>query len=304
MYKYAFALLAMLLLSGCKPSKPADTPSVEKAPTMASDHYAMPDMPPSVTTPTERANYVAAHYWERFPFADNPDSVFTEQAFVDYIAVLPMADADERKKGVTTLMGKLPQPDMLNRFMDLAAHYLGNPQSPMHSDDLYVDFLSAFVDLPGVDDTEKTRPRFLITNLKKNRVGEQATDFTYYDTRAQRRRTLSGTQADYLVLYFNDPDCESCQQEMPVAYAMATLRHPAVGVLLVNTEKEQGVGAINDQPLPDNWIDGYDPGQAITARQLYFLPAMPSLYLLDSQKRVILKDASLEDIERYLAEHL
>ena len=301
MSKYLTALLSLLMLIGCRPSKPAVAPPEQKP---ASSHYAMPDMPPTITSPTDRANYVATHYWERFPFAENPDTAFTEQAFVDYIAVLPMADAAERAEGVKTLVCQLPQPDMLDRFMDLAAHYLGNPQSPMHSDDLYTDFLRAYVDLPGVDDARKTRPRFLIDNLQKNRVGNVATNFTYYDTHAGKRRTLHNTSAQYLVLYFNDPDCESCQQEMPVAYVMATLRHPSVGVLLVNTEKEQGIGMINGQPLPNNWIDGYDPGQAITARQLYFLPAMPSIYLLDSQKRILLKDASLEAIEQYLTEHL
>ena len=304
MHKVVYPLLAGLLLIGCKPSKPAETTVPESSTVKTPSHYAMPDMPPTVTSPTDRANYVAAHYWERFPFAENPDTAFTEQAFVDYIAVLPMADAAERAEGVKALVGKLPQPDMLDRFMDLAAHYLGNPQSPMHSDDLYTDFLRAYVDLPNVDDARKTRPRFLIDNLQKNRVGTVASDFSYYDTHAGKRRTLHSTTAQYLVLYFNDPDCESCQQEMPVAYVMATLRHPSVGVLLVNTEKEQGIGMINGQPLPDNWIDGYDPGQTITARQLYFLPAMPSIYLLDSQKRIILKDASLEAIEQYLSEHL
>ena len=37
---------------------------------------------------------------------------------------------------------------------------------------------------------------------------------------------------------------------------------------------------------------------------LYYLPALPSLYLLDAEKHVLLLDASLPDLLKYLDEHL
>lgn len=43
-------------------------------------------------------------------------------------------------------------------------------------------------------------------------------------------------------------------------------------------------------------------GAKITERQLYDLKAMPTLYLLDKDKRVILKDAPVEQIEQWLTE--
>ena len=49
-------------------------------------------------------------------------------------------------------------------------------------------------------------------------------------------------------------------------------------------------------------INAYDAGQKITERQLYDLKAMPTLYLLDKDKRVILKDAPVEQIEQWLTE--
>ena len=38
------------------------------------------------------------------------------------------------------------------------------------------------------------------------------------------------------------------------------------------------------------------------ARQLYYLPAMPSLYLLDKDKKVLLKDADLVTLKNALDE--
>lgn len=298
------SLLALLLMVSCRNDKsgtqPADAAGASAGQTLA-ESYPMPAIPDSIQTPEGRASYVACHYWDAFPFGDHPDTTYVEQAFVDYVSVLPVADGNSRDRGVAGLLARMDGPQ-LKYLMDLADHYLGNPESPVRSDDVYLAFLKAYVDLPAVDDAEKTRPRFLIDNLQKNRVGDVATDFAYYDVQARRQRTLHSTEGRFLVVYFHDPDCEHCQEEMPVAFTMASLRHSDVRVLLMNTESEQGVGQVSGQPLPDNWIDGYDPGQAVAQRQLYYLPAKPSLYLLDAQKRILLKDASLQAIDDYLSQ--
>ena len=47
---------------------------------------------------------------------------------------------------------------------------------------------------------------------------------------------------------------------------------------------------------PKEWICGYDPDQVLRSDTLYWLRAIPSLYLLDGEKRVILKDATLQQV--------
>ena len=42
---------------------------------------------------------------------------------------------------------------------------------------------------------------------------------------------------------------------------------------------------------PEEWYNGFDPDLAIRTENLYDVRAIPSLYLLDEEKRVILKDA-------------
>ncbi len=39
------------------------------------------------------------------------------------------------------------------------------------------------------------------------------------------------------------------------------------------------------------WINGYDKELTVLERELYDLKAMPTLYLLDKDKKVLLKDA-------------
>ena len=48
--------------------------------------------------------------------------------------------------------------------------------------------------------------------------------------------------------------------------------------------------------LPASWLDACDTEGRIRSEELYDLRALPSLYLLDAAKRVLLKDTT--DVER------
>jgi hypothetical protein len=54
---------------------------------------------------------------------------------------------------------------------------------------------------------------------------------------------------------------------------------------------------LND--LPPAWINSYDQSQTIRQHQTYDLKAIPTLYLLDESKRVLLKDATATTIHEY-----
>ena len=55
---------------------------------------------------------------------------------------------------------------------------------------------------------------------------------------------------------------------------------------------------------PRSWISGYDHNYIISEELLYNVRAIPSLYLLDAEKRVILKDPPCEKAIRYLISKL
>ena len=52
--------------------------------------------------------------------------------------------------------------------------------------------------------------------------------------------------------------------------------------------------------LPAEWLVAYDKEQSIYTNELYDILGFPSLYLLDSQKIVRLKDTALAQVEAYL----
>ena len=52
---------------------------------------------------------------------------------------------------------------------------------------------------------------------------------------------------------------------------------------------------------PDEWYNGFDPDFVIRTDILYNVRAIPSLYLLDKDKTVLMKDAVTDRVLNYLA---
>ena len=52
--------------------------------------------------------------------------------------------------------------------------------------------------------------------------------------------------------------------------------------------------------LPATWNEGYSPDGQITTDDIYYIKSVPSVYLLDEQKRVVLKNPSITLLQNTL----
>jgi hypothetical protein len=266
-------------------------------------------VPPAVlASPQERADYLVTRFWDKFNFRDTmychvPD--ITEQAFVDFIHLFPQtSSAAKIAEGVTRLLTAAEvESVMYGYFCAKAEHYLYDPNSPVRNDEYYIPFLEHIVNSSKLADVYKIRPRHQLELAYRNRPGVGAQDFTYTPV-SGKPGTLYGISADLLLLMFYNPDCSECQRTMEKMKASQTLARcitsGAVKVLAVYPDEKPEVWQKHLNDVPAEWINGYDGSQAIKNNEIYDLKAIPALYLLDKDKKVILRDASVEDIQAYL----
>ena len=78
------------------------------------------------------------------------------------------------------------------------------------------------------------------------------------------------------------------------------VRAGKLSVLAVYTEGNKAAWRKALPDMPEGWTVGTDR-EAVKTGALYDLKAMPSLYLLDGSKTVLLKDAAYEKIRAALA---
>ncbi len=263
----------------------------------------LPEIPDSLTTSEDRTAYLSLHYWDNFDFADTalisrPE--ITEQAFVDFISILPYTD--RAAAAVDTLFRRaLSRRDMFYHFISLADKYLYESYSPMRNDDLYILVLQALVENPLLEEADKARPKYLLDMAQKNRPGNAAADFEVL-CRDGERLMMSEIEAENLLVFFNDPDCSDCRRVKDrLASSLVVSEMMSSGRLKILSVCVEGSSSAWEMAsFPSVWIDGCDDGKRLVLDGLYDLKVMPVLYLLDSEKRVLLKDVSVDDIETWL----
>ena len=130
-------------------------------------------------------------------------------------------------------------------------------------------------------------------------------DYFSYVTPKGKAGRMSRIKAEYTLLFFYDPDCPNCRKhervlsEMPAFLEMQ--EKGIVRVLAVYPDEEENEWLLNSSKMPPGWIVGWNKQGDIRSKTLYEIRATPTMYLLDKQKKVILKDASMEQLIRYLA---
>jgi thiol-disulfide isomerase/thioredoxin len=253
---------------------------------------------------TDRANYLSRHYWDNFDFADTAYihlPQITEQAFVDYIDVLLLASDSVSSAAIKEMLKKAEvEPVMFTYFTDLYEKYLYDPNSPMHNDELYIPALEAMLVSPVV--AEKIRPAHLLKLARKNRIGKKAADFTY--TLANGKNgTLHAIRSDYTLLFFYNPGCHTCKEIMDQLTASLRINYlmqeKKLTIVAVYPDEDLTEWNIYLAQVPGEWINAYDKGAKVQNEEIYDLKAIPTLYLLDKDKKVILKDTTVELLENY-----
>lgn len=266
----------------------------------------LPDVPPSLTAPEERAAYIIAHFWDGMDFGDTlrcRDRAFMEQNFVNYLSLFPHARPEALPPHVDRLLERTASDSTcLDLVNDIAEHYLDDPNSPMRNEEYYILFLEGLLRLPGLSEEERIRPAYKLEMARKNRPGTTATDFAYTD-RHGNRRTLHATRGKRLLLLFYDPACSHCSQILDGLRGSVVIgkliQNKDLSVLAVYTEGDRRLWDDTKASLPREWTIAIDESR-IVERELYALPAMPVIYLLDGQKTVLLKDPSPMQLEAFL----
>ncbi len=257
---------------------------------------------PATITDAARLDYVVEHFWDNLDMTDNGyvDNRNVEQGLVDYLMALRnLPSLDAIHKAVGGFMKKLEakaSPEMYDYFLEIFEKYLYDPNSPYRSEEAYIPVLEAVVANPGLEDIEKVRPRSQLSMALKNRVNEKALDFSY-TTEQGRQSSLYGTKADHLLLFFYNLGCPACKDTR--LGLIELFKEPFMAELLASGRmKVLAIYPFADMTdwdeykdeIPSDWINAYDPRNMIEKNELYDLKAIPSLYLLDKDKKVEIKD--------------
>ena len=74
-----------------------------------------------------------------------------------------------------------------------------------------------------------------------------------------------------------------------------------LALVTICTEGEMDAWKEYQQSFPSAWVNGYDARKVLVEKELYSLRSLPSIYLLDEDKLVLLKEpSSISEVTSYL----
>ncbi len=182
-----------------------------------------------------------------------------------------------------------------------AEEYLYSIGSSGYNEELFISVLNAMLQSPLLSDTEKIRPSMLLESASKNRVDSIAANIAYV-TPDGKNHMLHDNEGKYTILFFNDPDCSDCADVKQQLAQSTIISHTHSNNLL----RIVGIYTYSNEALwkagnyPEIIVNGWDKECAVECGEEYVLRQIPTLYLLDQNNRVILKDSSLTEILDYL----
>ena len=248
--------------------------------------------------------WLAMNFWNNYPF-DRADEIFDPNtpkvAFLHYLDVLYATDPVISAKAIEGLLGRAAATeDGYWHILEVAETILYDPSSPARNDLLWEPFLRHAVGAKSpLDEASKVRYRTLLALVSRNQQGSLANDFVYTLPDGRQGR-LHSIKSPYLLLYFYNPGCSECARtkaQIEASGLLEVLRSRGLlKVLAIHPDSDLSEWRKYLKENPEWWISSYDKGEQIRSRDLYDLKAIPTLYLLDAQKTVLMKDPTVEDL--------
>lgn len=297
------------------------------------------EVPVFIKDTNEVVRYLVENYWARYfkigmedTSAFSMDQAKFAEAYAGYVQVLNiMQNGKDRNQTELDLkriaasqktlfatadsLYMAGHKTVLARLLDMSEKFLYNPNSSYLNEELYIQALEAILQLKSLDSLHKIPYVYQLTLAKLNRVGSKANDFEYvykiavqnwYLTRNNnnlKRSTLYKLPAEYLLIYFNNPDCASCKE---IQQALATntriqkmLESGKLKVLSMYIDEDTALWESRYDDFPKEWIYARDEKGILRDNEIYGIRAIPSMYLLDKNKTVLLKDASVGKVIGY-----
>lgn len=247
------------------------------------------------------------HYWDDFKFQDSvtiSDPNIGEQRLVDFITAFPKVSTDSSALAIKQMLSKAKaHPASFSYFTEQYKRYLYDPNSPMRNDLYYEPVLEFILDSCQLDDADRYRNQTLLDLVRKNQEGTQAVDFDFQLTEGNRR-TLYDINSPLTLLFFYEPGCPSCAaaiSELGSSWdVQERIDEGTLTILAIYPQGERDIWKGYQSAIPEAWMNGFDPDSQILSKRLYDLKASPTLYLLDEEKNVILKDTDMSQLRQYL----
>jgi hypothetical protein len=258
-----------------------------------------------------RFYYQQEHFWDNFDYTDERFlyTPFFKQKLETWFTKVLFQHYDSVKPHVFKFLEEVKPYKRIFQFA--VSHFLNSSinSNIMGMDALFVDLAKAYY-LSGEafwatdESIEKIKENVLF--FENNLIGKTARDLTLEGIDGQYY-SLHQVSAKYTLVVIYEPGCSHCKVFVPELYSevFLPLRDKGLEVYAIYTmnDKNEWEKFITEHQLFD-WINVWDEHHVSRFKILYDARKTPGLYLLDSNKKIVAKKMTVEQVKLFLQKEL
>ncbi len=260
--------------------------------------FQYPEAPASLTTLEERTSYVIEHFWDRC----NINQAFStrsklQQAFNDYIDIMPYADATVVHESVNKLLERIKKnPAQILAFAEMAEGAMYSDTASVICDEVYYPFAQAVVDCKKIKPADKERFINHARILSGSQVGMTAPDFKFTTVDGETKR-FSELPAGYVIFMIYDPansECMMTRVRLSADYNINEfIKKGQLNVVCIYPGEATDEAWVElSKRMPDNWITG----SSSEIKSLYDMRITPAIYYMNSRHKILSKTMTADQL--------
>ena len=219
--------------------------------------------------------------------------VYDEASLRAFVLSTPSMSENSALDSLDIILGNASKDSVVFRqTVSFLSVPFSNANSSYRNQRLYAKILEIAINSNWYNAYEKEKTKEKLTLSQQNNIGSTANDFPYTTPGGYVKRMYE-IKSNFLLLYFNEPECEACK-EMKESLSRSTiinhkLKTGELKVLSIYLGSDKKNWRSHLEDYPERWLQGITDG-SLHNRKIYDLSAIPTMYLLDKDKKVLLKD--------------
>ena len=254
--------------------------------------------------------YYINHYWDYMDFSD-PALLYTpafHPRIKNYFDEVVPPLVDSVIKYADLLIEKVKDTPELFKYI---VWYITNKyeRSPYVAHDaIFVHMVQNYYAkglCPWTDEAVLERMINHATKLSQILIGRKAPELVMPDTNGRFRSNYE-SRRKYTVMFFWDLNCGHCKTAMPKLVEFYNRAKDSLDfelyAICVSPDKEKWKAAIIEKELPP-WINVGGNTANMDYRVVYDATSTPVIYVLDKEKKIIVKKIGVEELEKFMRDY-
>lgn len=266
------------------------------------DLFPYPKPTDDMTGLTERCDFLVSKFWNHCNFKGAMSKMEKfNNTFGDWISFMPYATADTVHTAIERVLKQVEKsgPETL-ALARMAQNWTHCDTAQYYSDEIFLPFAKAAATNKKVPASDRKYFAHEVQILENTQLGKVVGHLDYVTPDGQHG-SLADIHTQMIVLFFNENDCSDCSlariRLSADINATALIKAGILTVMCITPGQPTAEWKAEASTYPKEWIIGVDPNAA----DYFSLREKPSIYLLDSRHKLLVKDTNIDGLLGTLA---